>query len=197
MGQLSTVPKFHNSGGNLWETQPTAVEDLEALVLRRVRMLYDTPSKDGEKWTAEKLMPFFGMKDPSGVRKLLNGDNKISVAHIQAFCEAFGLTPCELMSPPDARFAYLKEAEPALLRMYREMDEHERMSLLTVLRSRRPVIIPSRKAKLGRATLTERQQLVADLFSKSDAQSQEGVLKILRGAARKADANWLRTDTSE
>lgn len=186
MSQVSTVPENHNLGPKLCQNRPAAVENLEKLVLRRVRTLYDTPSRNGEKWTADKLAPFLGMSDPSGVRKLINGDNRISLAHIQGFCEAFQVTPCELVSPEGAPFTYLKEAEPTLIRIFRAMDSHERLSLLTVLQSRQPIpIIKGRRPKLGRQELTQEQQLLVDLYVQSEPQARDGVMKILRGTAKR------------
>lgn len=178
------MPKIHNSSRKLSENART-VNNLEAVVLRRVRALYEKVEKSGDKWTAEKLMPFLGMTDPSGVRKLLNGDNRISLAHMQGFCEAFGVTPCELVSPEGSPFVYLKESEPVLLKLFREMDAHERHSLIVVLQSRQPAATKPRRARAGHADLTEEQQLLVDLYVQSEPQAREGVLKILRGTAKR------------
>lgn len=183
MSQVSTVPEKHDSGRNL--CQNPRVQSLEELVRRRVRTLYDRIGKSGEKWTAEKLAPFLGMTDASGVRKLLNGDNKISLAHIQGFCEAFQITPCELVSPEGAPFVYLKESEPTLIARFREMDAHERHSLMVVLQSRAPTYATAKKARLGRAMLTAKEQELVDLFARVKRDGvREGVLKTLRGAAQ-------------
>lgn len=187
------MPKSHDLRDKIGENART-VQNLEALVLRRVRALYDKVGKTGSKWTAEKLMPFLGMTDPSGVRKLLNGDNRISVAHIQGFCEAFGVTPCELVSPEGAPFVYLKESEPVLLKLFRDMDAHERHSLIVVLQSREPVATKPRRARAGHAELTEEQQLLVELYAQSDPQAREGVLKVLRGTAAHAKKGRPKQD---
>ena len=100
MSQSSTVLKSHDFGRKSCQNSP--VESLEQLVRRRVLAIYDRPSRTGDRWTADKLAPFLGMTDPSGVRKLLNGDNRISLAHVAGFCAAFQITPCELVAEPDA-----------------------------------------------------------------------------------------------
>lgn len=187
MSQSGTVPKSHNSGLFHAKIRPT-VESLEALVRRRVRTLYERVGKSGEKWTAEKLAPFLGMTDPSGVRKLLNGDNKISLAHLQGFAEAFAVTPCELVSPDGAQFTYLKEFEPAILRLVREMNEHERHSLMAILQWRAPRYVEVKKSRLGRAMLTVKEQELVDLYARVKKDGvREGVLKTLRGAAQDDD----------
>lgn len=182
LGHVGTVPNNHVFG--LKHAKIAAVENLEALARRKIRALYERVGQDGSKWTAEKLAPFLGMSDPSGVRKLLNGDNKISLAHLQGFCEAFCVTPAELVTPEGSTFVYLKDAEPTLLKLFREMDEHERLSLLTVLKRHQPVTVRGRRARGGHVELTDQQQLLVDLFArvKKDA-IREGVLKTLRGAA--------------
>lgn len=195
MSQVGTVTESHKIGRKLCQDR-RAVENLEALVRRRVRALYEKEGKSGDRWTAEKLAPFLGMKDPSGVRKLLNGDNAIGLAHIEGFCAAFQVTPCELVSPDGAPFTYLKETEPTLLRLFREMDAHERLSLINVLQWRLPTPPPRarKRARLGRAQLTEEQQLVVDLYARSEPQAREGVLKVLRGTARKTERAEPRTN---
>jgi transcriptional regulator with XRE-family HTH domain len=199
MRQIVTVPKQHEIATKTW--QNPALTNLEELVRRRVLTLYEQESKTGERWTAEKLMKFLGMTVPSGVRKLLNGTNRIGLAHVQGFCEAFGVTPSELVAPHGASFTHLKDSEPTLLRLYREMDAHERLSLLTILQWRQPPLHPKSrlKARLGRMELTAEQQLVVDLYARSEPQAREGVLKVLRGTAQKAakDARPVRGDTSE
>lgn len=182
MRQSSTVTFRHDLGQQSWQNR--GVENLDELVRRRVLALYDRVGKSGDKWTAEKLMPFLGMTVPSGVRKLLNGTNKISLAHLQAFCEAFAITPCELLAQDGAEFVYLKDAEPALIRLYREMDSHERLSLITVLSWRPPRFAEKRKAQLGRRELSTKEQELVDLFARVKKEGvREGVLRTLRGAA--------------
>lgn len=183
---MGTVPNNHDFGPK--RARISAVEDLEALARRRIRALYERVGRDGAKWTAEKLAPFLGMTDPSGVRKILNGDNKISLAHIQGFCEAFAVTPAELITPEGSTFVHLKDSEPTLLKLFREMDDHERLSLLTVLK--RPIYAPNaKKVRPGRAMLTVKEQELVDLFARVKRDGvREGVLKTLRGAAQDAHA---------
>jgi len=198
MSQSGTVPKNHVLGGKSCEYFP-AVYNLEAVVLRRIRALYEKVGRGGDKWTAEKLMPFLGMKDASGVRKLLNGDNRISLAHLQGFCEAFGTLPTDLVAPEGGAAVYLKESEPVLLKLFREMDAHERHSLLVVLQ-RHQAYVPMQRTSRRRARageLTDEQQLLVDLYAQSEPQAREGVLKVLRGTAKRAGAERGQHRTTE
>ncbi len=162
---------------------------LEELVRQRVRTLYEREGRNGEKWTAEKLMPFLGMREPSGVRKLLNGDNKIGLSHLEGFCEAFQVTPCELVIEMGALIQPVQPIEAALLALFRQMTELERRSLLTILE--RPIYTQAphaKRSRLGRAMLTVKEQELVDLFARVKRDGvREGVLKTLRGAAQGDD----------
>jgi hypothetical protein len=164
---------------------------LEDVVRGRLRELYERAGRAGEKWTAEKLVPFLGMSDPSSVRKILNGDNKISLAHVEGFCRAFQITPAELMIEPGAVIQPISPLEATILAHLRQMTELERRSLLTLLD--RHVTITPRRAGLGRTMLTTREQELVDLFARADDGAREGILKVLRGSAAALQAQQKTT----
>lgn len=134
----------------------------------------------------EVLGKYLGLSR-SGVTRLLNDeDHGIGFAHLEKLCEFFQVTPCELMNNPHSVVQEIKPLEAQLLKRFRERTELWRHSLLSVIEeptNSRPA--KSRRARAGRAELTERQQLVVDLFVQSDEQSQDGVLKVLRGSAKR------------
>ena len=135
------------------------------------------------------------MTDPSGVRKLLNGDNRISLAHVAGFCTAFQITPCELVADPDAVLQPISPFEVAVLQIVRDMTELERRSLLTVLQ--RPVYTaPAKKSRLGRAMLTVKEQELVDLYARVKRDGvREGILKTLRAVVRE-DAGQTKPRTT-
>jgi len=174
--------KTHNSGHKTGRIGAVG-RLLDELVRERVNAIYEKPSRSGDKWTAEKLAPYLGMHDPSSVRKLLNGDNRISLAHIEGFCSAFQITPAELLSEPGSLIQPVTPIEAAFLTHLRQMSELERRSLLTILE--RPIYSAvSKKARMGRAMLTSKEQELVDLFARVKRDGvREGVLRTLRGAA--------------
>lgn len=147
----------------------------------RIVALYERGSKTGDKWTAEKLAPFIGADTPSAVRKILNGQNRIGLRHIQGFCIAFQISACELVMEPGAVLQAVTPMEAAVLEHVRKMSELERRSLLTLLD--RPVMVAHRKAKFGRPMLSGQEQELVDLFGRVKRDGvREGVLRTLRGA---------------
>ena len=119
----------------------------------------------------------------SGVSRILTEDGyTILWQHLEGFCEFFQVTPCELVIDPGAIIQAVNPLEAAILEHIRKMTELERRSLLTLLE--RPIQISHRKAKPGRAMLSDREQELVDLFGRVKADGvREGVLKMLRGAA--------------
>lgn len=183
MTRVGTVPKRHQNRDFLCENR--GVNSLQDRVRERVRALFDSPSKNGEKWTAEKLMSFVGMKTPGGVRKLLYGSNAISLKHLEGFCVAFQSTPAEFVAEPGTLIQPVSPCEAALLSIFRQMTELERRSLLTILQ--RPLYADpvTRRARLGRAMLSVKEQELVDLYArvKSD-RIRSGVMTTLEGAVR-------------
>ena len=75
----------------------------------------------------------------------------------------------------------------AIIGLVRQMTELERRSLLTILE--RPIYAaPDRKARLGRAMLSPKEQELVDLFARVKREGvRNGVLQTLRGAVKDED----------
>ncbi len=106
----------------------------------------------------------------------------IMFSHIEGFCEFFQITPAELLAEPGSIIQPITPIEAAFLAHLRQMTELERRSLLTILE--RPIYAAvGKKARMGRAMLSPKEQELVDLFARVKVdQVREGVLKMLRGA---------------
>lgn len=152
---------------------------LSERVLTRINVLVDQADV-----AHDVLAPHLGVGQ-SAVSKILNGRRGLSLEAIEGFCQFFQVTPAELMAEPDALIQPLKPIEAAIVGLVRQMTELERRSLLTLLE--RPVyqIAKGKRARMGRATLTAKEQELVDLFARVKRDGvREGVLKTLRGAAQ-------------
>ena len=121
----------------------------------------------------------------SGVTRLLNDvGGGFALHHIERLCEFFQITPSEIMAEPGALIQAVTPIEAALLAHFRQMTELERRSLLTILE--RPIYAaPDKRARLGRAMLSTKEQELVDLFARVKKDGvREGVLQTLRGAAK-------------
>jgi len=125
----------------------------------------------------------------SAVTRLLNDKGGISLAHIEKLCAFFQITAAELMAEPDALIQPLKPIEAAIVSYLRQMSELERRSLLTLLERPAYQLAKGKRARLGRAMLSVKEQELIDLFARVKRDGvREGVLKTLRGAAQDSDA---------
>lgn len=161
----------------------------------RVRQRFRARVADGNV-SHEVIGKYLGLTR-SAVTRLLNDEGAgFALHHIERLCEFFQITACEVVAEDHARMVAVTPMEAQLLSIYRNMTAIEQNGLLTVLdRSARALPARRRRSKLGHAPLTDEQQLVVDLFARSDPQAREGVLKILRGTAKIAAAH--SRDTSE
>lgn len=125
---------------------------------------------------------------PSAVSKILSGKNALGLDHIEGFCVALQISPSELLLEPGSLIQPLTPLESQLLHHFRQMTELQRHSLLSILDSSPRQPGTRRRARLGRAELTEEQQLVVDLYARSPEQARGGILKTLRGTAQLGDA---------
>ena len=163
-------------------------QPLQERVRARLRTLVETADVSHEI-LAQRL----GLSRSNVSRMLTQEDRAILLPHLEGFCEFFQVTAAELVAEPGAQIIPVSPIEAALLALIRQMTELERRSLLTILE--RPPAIHQRKARLGRAMLTTREQELVDLFArvKKDA-IREGVLKTLRGAAATHDDDHRTTE---
>ena len=121
----------------------------------------------------------------STVTKLLNADGTdITLGHLEAFSFLLQRSPSEMVAEPESTWQEIKPLEAQLLAVFRDMTELERRALLDVID--RPARPQTRRPRWGHAELTTAQQELVELFVSSNEQARDGVLKILRGAARAA-----------
>lgn len=135
--------------------------------------------------------------DPSTIQKRLKeGGTALCLDWLDAASTFYQMSVAEMCALPESVWQEVKPLEAQLLLLFREMTELERRSLLDVLD--RPPKSAARRARPGRAELTPEQQLLVDLYVKSEAQQRDGVMKILRGTARVGRTRQTRPgDTSE
>jgi len=145
----------------------------------------------------EVLGKFLGLSR-SGVSRLLNDEGSgFALHHIERLCEFFQVSPAEVCADPEAVIQPIKPLEAQLLNHFRRMTELERHGLLTVLDRPGTATEKRRAPRMGHPELTTEQQLVIDLYARSGPQEREGVLKILKGTARKpASERPSRGDTT-
>ena len=146
--------------------------------LARIRALVEERG-----FSQDTLAPHLGV-GASAVSKLLSGKNAIGLEHLEGFCIAFQITPAELLVEPGSLIQPITPTEAALLREFRTLTETQRLGLLSVIERAAERPQKAKRARLGRAALSQREQELVDLFVRSNEQARDGVLKILRGAAR-------------
>jgi hypothetical protein len=144
----------------------------------------------------------FIKSDPSTMQKRLKANGTaICLDWLDSVTSFYQMSVAEMCALPGATWQEIKPLEAQLLAIFRDMTELQKRSLLDVL-DRGATQVPAerrRRPRLGFKRLTEEQQLVVDLYARSDAQAREGVLKVLRGTAKKAakDARDGSSDSSE
>lgn len=144
-------------------------------------------------WSAElthqKIGDYFHV-DRSSVSKLLaeNG-TAITLDHLEGFAFLLQKSPAEMLVEPGSLLQPLSPIESEMLAVFRKMEPHEQISLLTILQWRAPLVPHGRqkRPRAGRAELTAEQQQVADLYARSNVKAQRGALLILREAAKHGD----------
>lgn len=146
-------------------------------------------------FTHEALAPHLGIS-ASAVSKLLAGKNAIGLDHLDGFCTAFQMTPAEIVLEPDSLIQPLTPMEASMLKYFRAMTDVQRHGMLAILDRSAQEPRSTRRARLGRAELTEEQQLLVDLYARSPEQAQSGILKTLRGTARLGDEERGRRRTT-
>lgn len=134
--------------------------------------------------------------DPSTIQKRLKpGGTALRLDWLDEVSSFYQMSVSEMCALPGSAWQEVKPLEGQLLEVFRSMSELERRSLLDVLDRRPP---PShRKPRLGHPELSEAQQLLVDLYVQCGPQTQEGVLKVLRGDAQKRAADRPADDTTE
>lgn len=132
------------------------------------------------------MLATFLKSDPSTIqKKLKEGGTALCLDWLDSASPFYQMSVSEMTAMSGSLIQEIKPMEAQLLGIFREMTELEKRSLLDVLDRRPPA--PRRKARWGHAELTEEQQLVIDLYARSEPQAREGVLKVLRGTAKKVE----------
>ena len=143
----------------------------------------------------------FLKSDPSTIQKRLkDGGTALCLDWLDDVSTFYQMSVSEMCALPGSQWQEVKPLEAQLLAIFRDMTELERRGLLDVL-DRAARAVPShrrRRVKLGRTELTEEQQTLVDLYVRSEPHAREGVMKVLRGTARKAARERDHSgDTSE
>lgn len=134
----------------------------------------------------------------SSVSKLFQeGGPALTLDHLEAFQFLIQRSVAEMVTAPDSLLQEIKPLEAQLLATFRAMTELQRHSLLAVLDRSAQEPRSKRRARLGRMELTEEQQLLVDLYARSNEQARSGILQTLRGAARVGDVERNRHRTTE
>lgn len=124
--------------------------------------------------------------DPSTIqKKFKEGGTALCLDWLDEASAFYQMSVSEMTALPGSLWQEVKPLEAQLLAIFREMTELERRSLLDIL-DRRPAPT-KRRARPGHAELTEEQQLLVDLYTRSNEQARSGILRTLRGTARMAD----------
>lgn len=124
----------------------------------------------------------------SSISKLLSDDGpSLTLDHLEGFAFLIQKAPAEMVAMPGSLWQEVKPLEAQLLHHFRQMTELQRHSLLSVLDRSTSQPQTRRRARLGRAELSEEQQLLVDLYARSNEQARSGILKTLRGTARLGD----------
>lgn len=170
------------------KSAPLPVNKFQELVRTRLR----------ERTPNFTVLARFLKTDPSTIQKRLREDGTaLCLDWLDSVTAFYQMSVAEMCALPGAAWQEVKPLEAQLLAIFRDMTELEKRSLIDVL-DRQAHARPSRRPRAGHAELTEEQQLLVDLYARSEMSSREGVLKILRGAARKAaQDNRDRRDTHE
>lgn len=126
--------------------------------------------------------------EPSTIQKRLReGGPALCLDFLDDVSAFYQLSVSEMCALPGSLVQEIKPLEAQLLTHFRQMTELQRHSLLSVLDRSTSQPATRRRARLGRAELTEEQQLLVDLYVRSNEQARAGILKTLRGTARVGD----------
>lgn len=127
--------------------------------------------------------------DPSTVQKRLReGGPDLSLDWLDEVRVFYQMSVAEMVTQPGSLWQEVKPLEAQLLAHFRQMTELQRVSLLSVLDRSASVPQTRRRTRQGHAELTEEQQLVVDLYARSNEQARRGILSTLRGTAKHGDS---------
>lgn len=136
--------------------------------------------------------------DPSVLhKKFKDGGTALCLDWLDSVTTFYQMSVSEMTVAPGALWQEIKADESQLLTHFRQLTYTQRQGLLAVLEGRLAQPAKSRRSAWGQ-TLSDEQLMLVDLYAQSEPQAREGVLKILRGTARHADApRQTHDDTDE
>jgi hypothetical protein len=137
--------------------------------------------------------------DPSTIQKRLReGGTALCLDFLASVTSFYQMSVSEMCALPGSLWQEVKPDEAQLLTHFRQLTYTQQQGLLAVLEGRLAQPAKARRAKWGRAELTEEHQTLVDLYTQSEPQARDGVLKILRGTARKPRGDGpAKSDRSE
>jgi hypothetical protein len=141
-----------------------------------------------EGLTHAKIAEYFNVNRSSVTKLLSDRGTAITIDHLEGFAFLLQKSPSEMLAESTSAWQEVKPLEAQLLAHFRQMTELQRVSLLSVLDRSASVPQTRRRVRMGHAELTEEQQLVVDLYARSNEQARRGILSTLRGTAKHGDS---------
>lgn len=144
------------------------------------------------------LARFLGHQDNSVLyKRLRRGGPALTLEFLDEARAFFQMSVAEMCVLPGALWQEIKPDEVQLLTHFRQLTYTQQQGLLAVLEGRLAQPAKARRAKWGRAELTDEQQQLVDLYIQNEPQAREGILKVLRGGAKRAGAERGQHRTTE
>lgn len=157
-----------------------SVSTLQELVRQRLR----------ERTPNFSVLARFLKTDPSTTQKKLKpGGASLCLDWLESVTAFYQMSVSEMCALPGSLWQEVKPDEAQLLAHFRQLTYTQQQGLLAVLEGRLAQPAKARRARWGRAELTEEHQTLVDLYVQSEPQAREGVMKVLRGTARKDRAD--------
>jgi len=144
------------------------------------------------------LARFLGHKDNSVLyKRFRRGGPSLTLDFLDQTRSFYQMSVARMCMTPGALWQEVKPDEAHLLTHFRQLTYTQQQGLLAVLEGRLAQPAKARRAKWGRSELTDEQQELVDLYVQSEPQAREGVLKVLRGTAKRAGAERGQHRTTE
>lgn len=142
------------------------------------------------------LAAYLKATDPSVIQKRLKeGGTNLNLAWLDEVSGFYQMSVSEMCAMVNSAWQEVKPLEAELLLLFRGMTELQRHSLLSILNRSEGQPEKRRKPRAGYKPLTEEQQLVIDLYARSEPKAREGVLKVLRETAKRGTLDQISGTT--
>lgn len=130
----------------------------------------------------------FLKSSPSTIQKRLRATGTaLSLDWLAEVTSFYQMSVSEMCAVPGSLWQEVKPDEAQLLTHFRQLTYTQRQGLLAVLEGRLAQPAKPRRAQFGSIALTEEQQMLVDLYVRSGPGAREGVMKVLKEAAKLAD----------